>query len=246
MAVISKTHRFLFIHSPRTGGTAVGEGVLLPHLAGEYLPPEHLVDATGRQVLNRRHGTLRRLYEIGLLTPQERTGLFVFATVRNPFDLEVSRYVNLRRAWELNGHDADWVRTTWMAPASSEAACMSFPEWVDHRYGWATDPGLRRATWRGPIARIGLRPVRRAPALRLSPLLGEYLQGADFVMRFERLQQDLNEVLRQVGVPGRYEIPPIHVTPGRDPDHRAYYDARSRPQVEAAFRDTIERFGYSF
>jgi hypothetical protein len=65
-------------------------------------------------------------------------------------------------------------------------------------------------------------------------------------MRLERLQHDLDEVLRRVGVRARYEIPLMHVTPGRDPDHRAYYDARARQQVEAAFRGTVERFGYSF
>jgi hypothetical protein len=145
--------------------------VLLPHLAGEYLPPEDLVDATGRKVLDRRHGTLRRLLDVRLLTPQERAGLFVFATVRNPFDLEVSRYANVRRGWELNGHDAEWVRTSRTARAASEAAWMTFPEWVDDRYGWATEPGFSRASRSRTITRIVLRTVRTPAAPRLSLLL---------------------------------------------------------------------------
>ncbi|HEX9891561.1 MAG TPA: sulfotransferase family 2 domain-containing protein, partial [Actinomycetota bacterium] len=73
-----------------------------------------------------------------------------------------------------------------------------------------------------------------------------YIDGADFLMRYERLQDDFDQALRHVGIDRPIEIPQTNVTAGRHPDHRSYYTPRARAIVEKVFEPDLERFGYSF
>jgi Sulfotransferase family len=222
VAVISRSRGYLFVHSPRTGGTAIAEGVLLPKLEGEQIPPADIRADDGRVLAHRKHATLRILVERGFVGADELSDLLVFTAIRNPFDLEVSHYVNQRREWETHRGDPEWVATRKIARGAKRAAELSFPEWLARRY----------------VPRGRLRRVR-------SPRARAYLDRADLVMRFERLQQDLDRVLDRLGLPSA-EIPRINVTEDRDADYRRYYDRRSRALVARVYRQEIERFGYRF
>jgi sulfotransferase famil protein len=74
----------------------------------------------------------------------------------------------------------------------------------------------------------------------------QYVEGVDFVMRFERLQHDFNEALRQAGIAQTLTIPIINVTSQRDRDYRRYYTPAARRIVEYALERELVQFGYEY
>lgn len=47
-------------------------------------------------------------------------------------------------------------------------------------------------------------------------MLRKYVEGADFVMRYERLQEDFDDVLARLGTSERHENPHVNVTRARE------------------------------
>jgi hypothetical protein len=231
MAVLSRSYGYLFIQAPRTGCTAIAEGVLYPHLGGVDIPAADIYDQQGRLVLMRKHCKLSELLRHRVVTEEDVRRLFKFSAVRNPFDSLVSLYVKMRQEYaEQLDDETSWVgRDPSFRAGIRFAMEHGFPEWVEFRLGQTRSSGL-------------VRSARR----KIMGSTGSHADGMDFVMRFERLQDDFNEALQRLGVKTAIEIPKINVTAGRDRDYRAYYTPRARRLVERAFRDRLNRFGYRF
>ena len=68
--------------------------------------------------------------------------------------------------------------------------------------------------------------------------------AVDFAVRYERLQNDLNEVLKRLSLPESV-LPVTNVT-SRRWHYSQYYDEELRDVVARHFRDDIENFGYRF
>lgn len=66
--------------------------------------------------------------------------------------------------------------------------------------------------------------------------------GMDFVGRFERLEQDFDQVCRKLGI----EAALPHVNVSRHRSYADYYDPATRALVERSWRQDIEAFGYTF
>jgi hypothetical protein len=228
LAIICRDHRLLFIMAPRTGCTAIGE-LLISELGGEYVPAQNVTDADGHVIVRQKHSTLGELMSNGLITQEERGRLFVFSAVRNPFDSLVSLYVKQSSVDQpLLDDPESWVNRSGRRRASFNfARDHTFEEWITHRFR----PSLS--------ARIKRLPFGRSVRDR-------WTEGVDFVMRFERLQDDLNEALRRAGVERQLSIPAVNVTPGRDRDYRTYYSDHSRSLVERHFKRQLDQFGYAF
>jgi hypothetical protein len=243
MPVLSRRHAYLFVMVPGTACTAIARGVLIPYLAGEYFPPSHVFDREGTFIMHAKHATLRQLTHHALLSEGEAAGLFKFATVRNPFDVTVTKYERCRTVYkayyEEFSRDPEAVGKRvpeLMNPQKVKdirlAVEHSFSEWVQHHFQ-TNDlrPRLRRPRrrYRTPFSRYG-----------------RYVDGVDFIMRFERLQEDFNEVVRHIGVNDPIEIPKINITRSKERHYREYYTPRARAIVERVYAPDLERFGYSF
>ena len=223
MAVHSKTLRYLFIMAPRTACTATGV-LLCNEVEGNWMPKRDRLDSDGNVVVERKHSTLDDLVTHGILPADRVDKLFKFTTVRNPFDSLVSLYVKMRTAYLPLLDDAESFVNRKPGFAEDMRFVMehTFSEWVQHQY---SSP-----------------PLRRGPR----HLYRKFLNGMDYVMRFENLQSDFDQALQQIGVERRIEIPLLNPTEDRDPDYRAYYDTKARKVVERAFRDDLTVFGYEF
>ena len=91
MAIICRKFNLLFIMTPRTACTAIGE-FLCEHYSGEFLPAEDILDSRGFISVQKKHSTLAELLAHKLLTAREAKSLLKVAAVRNPFDSLVSLY----------------------------------------------------------------------------------------------------------------------------------------------------------
>jgi len=227
MAILSQTHRLLFVMTPRTGCTAIGR-LLEDSLGGEYLPPDNILDERGYFLVQRKHCTLPQLLAHGILTEAQRRSLFVFGAVRNPFDSLVSLYTKLATGYQPSLQDPNsWVhKVKGYAESMEYCRTHTFTEWLEQRYA--------RSVW------------DRLKGAGKKKLNAPYVDGVDFVMRFENLQHDFGKALRQVGVTQTLTIPSINRTANRDKDYRRYYTPSTRRLVEYALDRELVQFGYEY
>jgi len=227
MAIHCPKYRLLFIQAPRTGCTAI-ETLLLERFGGESLPAENILDPDGFIRLQRKHCSIRQLLAEGLIPPSYAEQFTTLTTVRNPYDSLVSLYVKKRDTYQdLLTDPASWVHKVRGFVEDIEfCRTHSFEEWLTNRYAV------------GRIERLLGRGHRS--------LYGRYTDGVEVVMRFERLQQDFEAVMRRLGVDGDVTIPSINPTRKRAASYQGYYTPAARQIVEYVFKPELEQYGYSF
>ncbi|MBA2337052.1 MAG: hypothetical protein H0V96_04715 [Acidimicrobiia bacterium] len=223
MAVISREHRFLFIQNPRTGSTAIGEGLLVPRFGAEIVgvPASH-------ETAGDKHASADDLVQHGLLTADEVDRLYVFGAIRNPYDSLVSLYDKMHGEYApLLDDPTSWVHKQPAYVASMRVAVDSgFSEWVIFHL-------TRRPVWQLP----------RATLSRGRSISPRYL-GLDRLLRFESLQGGVDAAMDDLGLP-RQEVPRVNVT-RRRPGYRIRYDATARWVARRAYRRYEQVFGYRF
>jgi len=226
MAIICKKYNFLFIMTPRTACTAIGE-LLCEKYGGEFLPADDILDSRGRIIIQKKHSTLKELFEQKVLSPEESKSLVKVATVRNPFDTLVSLYFKQRYKYQpLLSDPTSWVnRSPAYARNMRYARSHSFDRWVQKK-----------------CAKQLLKLALGAPRSMYS----EYTFGMDHVLRYESIASDLSSAFATAGMPNG-AIPVINRTEERmDRDYRSSYSRRSALMVKMAFADDLEKYEYTF
>ncbi|MFK7898500.1 MAG: sulfotransferase family 2 domain-containing protein [Myxococcota bacterium] len=223
MAILCRDLKMLFVLTPATGSTALSR-VLCSDFGGVWLP-----EKSGGPV-RRKHSTLTELLEAGLLSSQERDGLCVVTSVRNPYDRLVSIYYKRRGVTsEALANPDFWMNRLNAAKASADlrlAQNNTFPEWIRHRFIRSWLP-------------------RRLRGRALSAY-DQYVDGADVVLRYERLQEDFDDVLVRLGA-APAEIPQFNVSKARPRrDYQKEYTTLSRAMAGFGQRLDLNRFGYEF
>jgi hypothetical protein len=227
MAILCRPYGLLFIQAPRTGCTAI-ENLLLARFGGESLPAADLFGGDGYIRVGKKHCTIAQLLEEGLIPADYNRELVTVSTVRNPYDSLVSLYVKKRETYHKWMNDPDsWIHKVKGYVDDMEfCRTHSFEEWLAKRY---TVGRFNALFGRG----------RRS-------LYGKYTAGVAHVMRFERLQQDFELVMRRVGIQEDVTIPLINVTSQRKASYQSYYTPRAREIVEYVFRPELDQYGYGF
>ncbi len=123
------------------------------------------------------------------------------------------------------------------APAGTATAASSesgpdaidrnrFEAWLRARFGRSVLARMRGKPWHRPI---------------------DFAEGADVVLRFERLQADFEVLLAQLGVTDSAVIPQVNPTRSRrSAAYQEFYTDASVRLVEEIFADYLRRYGYAF
>lgn len=222
MAILCRDIGLLLLQAPHTGSTSLGT-LLREELGGVKLLEERVRDDRGRIVLRQKHQTLGQLIEAGLITPEERRGLLVVAGVRNPFDLVLTEYARNREAGAISATQRLIRR---LPGRGADFSPSDFERFVVRRY---TPGPLYRLLGRRPFV-----PV-------------DWTAGADHIIRFESMQEGLDEALRKVGVTDAHRLPHRNPTPSRrHRDYRSIYTPRARDVVAGAYARELRQHGYRF
>lgn len=217
------TKDLVFLHPPKTAGMSTTEFLLnvlprpiyLSHPVHDPSLPADIVQVPGK-----RHETLA---EARAIVAQHGFDLHQFpvilATIRNPYDLEVSRWAFLRQ------------RHQWERGPEQELACTStfetFALHNEQRGGsWATDA----------LSYLGLNTVQGGPDGRPYPnelkdfftVDGQIPRNLRMI-RFENIVADLRHGLQDVGISGAGDFPWVNRSQ-RDP-YPGYYTRRSEEAV---------------
>lgn len=214
--IISHGRKYIFVHIPKTGGTALSLA-----LEARAMKDDILIGDTPKAA--RRRGRLKgaqssgrlwkhsRLADIyGLVTQDEVEAFFTFTIVRNPWDRVVSYYHWLRD----QGFDH---------PAVGLAKGQDFSGFLN---GEHTQSTLRAAPYGSYV----------------QDQAGQ--ERCDLFIRLEHLADDLAPLQTHLGF-SLGEIPVVNISK-REVNYRGYYSDADRALVADICAKDIARFGYSF
>ncbi len=214
--ILSRGRRYIFVHIPKTGGTALTlalearamkDDILIGDTPKARARKARLkgVHAAGRLW---KHSTLADI--AGLASDAEIADFFTFTLLRNPWDRAVSYY--------------HWLRAQSFAhPAVGLAKLLDFSAFLNH--------AQTRAAFSGWPASAYMRT--RAGEERCSAYL-----------RLEHLEADAAPLEAHLGF--RITPLPAANASDRARDWRGYYSAPDADLIASLCAEDIDRFGYRF
>lgn len=144
----------------------------------------------------------------------DRTGMFKFGFTRNPWDRMVSLY-HFRSQKDNQNNKFDQQRLR--------------------------DWGFEKCLLTGVLG-INNPPWDR-PELNMTNDAMTWLEGCDYIGRFETLQKDFDVICQRIGL-GKIELP--HTNSSNRGNYRDYYTQEMVDYVAEHHKRTIEQFGYRF
>jgi hypothetical protein len=214
--IISRGRRFIFVHIPKTGGTALTLALEARAMKDDILIADtpkararksrlHGVKTAGRLW---KHSTLSDIQ--GLVTFEETASFFTLTMVRNPWDRAVSYY--------------HWLRDQSFAhPAVGLAKSHDFNSFLAH-------PQIQMSFRLWPASAY----MRDATGL----------ERASSFVRLEHLQEDLAPFEAHLGF-ALGPIARANPSPRRA-DYRSYYSDETAQTLARLCAEDIARFGYAF
>ena len=214
--IISRGRRYIFVHVPKTGGTALALALEARAMADDILIGDTPKARRRRARLKAlkpagrlwKHATLADVE--GVVSRDEMRDFFTLTLVRNPWDRLVSYY-----HW-LQGQGFDH-------PAVKLAKSLAFRDFLDHAQTRAS--------------------IRAWPAGRYMRD-GAGQEHCTAFVRLERLDEDLAPFEAHLGFSLR-PLRRVNSSE-RLRDHRRYYDDTAAEIVAEICAEDIARFGYRF
>jgi hypothetical protein len=214
--IISRGRGYIFVHIPKTGGTALALALEARAMADDILVGDTPKARRRRRRLKGvmtvgrlwKHSTLADIE--GLVQRDEFAGFFVFTIVRNPWDRMVSYY--------------HWLRAqSFKHPAVHLAGRLDFSGFLNHAQ---TEAALRANPYGSYL---------RDSAGR---------EHCDLWLRLEALDDDIPRLEARLGL--RLPALEIVNPSERHRDYRRYYNQSDAERVARLCAEDIARFGYRF
>lgn len=218
--ILSTSHNFLFVHVPKTAGTAMTAALEPFAVTGTRTPLRRILrwlplrEAPERAYFRKHETAAAMKFKLG---SQVFDRFFRFTVVRNPFDHAVSHY--------------EYLKEFRNARKAAEFAAMSFGDYLH----W-------RTTARGPF--VPWFSVLPDQAHWLVDRDGQLLVNR--VLRFETLAADFEALVEMIDLPG-LRMQRINPTKAKAAGRSlaSYYDRGTVAQVQALYARDFDLFGYS-
>ena len=179
-----------------------------------------LIDSFNSRVHLRMHATYA---EFEAQASREEKNYFRFTTVRNPIDSIVSSYFKKK-----NDHNGRFSRGTFRKGQPIAPKAME-------QYRFIKD---NDASFSEFFRVFHTEPYRRKQ-------LEHTVDNCHFVMKFENLNNDFQQLLRKLNLPP-IEIPVVNTTQGKSRDYLQYYTPDIIPQAKEVFKELMDKWGYDF
>lgn len=195
--------------------------VELPRTGSTAISRELCQQYDGQRIL-RKHSTY---FDFRRVATAEERSYFVFSCIRNPLDDAISRYFKLRTNHKQRFTD---------------------PAKVQRRANLAEriESGLFRYVTRHDADFDTF--FRKSYILPYNNWATMSRQYYDYVIRFERLQEDFDCVLRLVGIEPKRPLPLRNPTANRQRDFSRYYADETVARAKRIFGPFMRTWGYEF
>ncbi len=191
----------------------------IPYTASWSIRNELILFYGGQPILH-KHATYP---EFARIASENELGYFKFAAVRNPLDVTVSRYFRLRTNHNWN---------------------YAFPEIGSGLLSDESDRNkYRQVISRNITFEEFFHRYQRRPYNSILSLSEKHIE---FVIRYERLQDDFSAVLDMLGLTQIRPIPQLNKTAKREKDWCNYYTRTIIPQAWRQFGPFMRRWDYDF
>jgi hypothetical protein len=190
----------------------------------------HVPKAAGSSIKTKLYGQPqgghRRISEYYAFDPVRAAAFFKFAFVRNPWDRLVSAYAYLTEGLETrstSGRDRRFAETTLLHAGDFTAFVLALENRRYRRQVMEYDHFRTQSDW--------------------VCLPGQREHAMDFVGRFERMEEGMEEVCVHLG------LPQVALTRERTSTHAPYreaYTGRTRTIAAEVYAEDAARFGYAF
>lgn len=217
--ILSIRHRFLFVHVPKTAGTALAAALAPFHegprrtLWRSVMRRLPVVEPPGRAYL-RKHETAADIR--AKLSPAVFEGFFRFACVRHPYDHAVSHY--------------EFMKEFRIPSVARKVGAMGFADYLRYR--------MKPPFWNDTF-------FARLPDQAHFLIDGQGRLLVDRLLRYETLAADFARLAEDLGL-GAMALPRINETRARA-DRKplsAYYDAEAKALADRLYARDFALFGY--
>ena len=194
--------------------------VQLPRTGSTTIGRELLKRYDGQQIMY-KHCSYTEFLKVA---DEEHKDYFVFSCIRNPLDDAVSRFYKLKTNYRERYTDPDKLKRRQ----------KNFVERIETRlFHYIKRNEVDFETFFLKVYRI---PYNDWSSLDH----GEF----DFVIRFEKLQEDFAEALRLIGIEQVRPLPVRNKTPAREQNYLSYYTPATIGRAKRVFGPYMEQWGY--
>lgn len=217
--ILSTSHNFIFVHVPKTAGTAMMTalqpfGFAPRRTVWRSILRRLPVRQSPEEVYLRKHETAA--WARRKLSPQVFDGFFRFAVVRNPYDHAVSHY--------------EFMKQFRIPEIAEKVAAMSFADYLRYR--------MKPPFWNDTF-------FARLPdqAHFIVDAAGQSLVPR--ILRYETLAADFDAVVTDLRL-GDVRLPRINETLSRSDKRpwQSYFDAEAKALADRLYSRDFDLFGY--
>ena len=217
--IISTSHRFIFVHVPKTAGDSVTTALApfahpLERTVWRSVVRRLQLKDTPETIYLRKHDPASKaIAKLGRKTFDAFTS---FAVVRNPFDHAVSHY--------------EFMKQFRIPKIAAKVAAMPFADYLEYR--------MKPPFWNDTF-------FARLPnqSYFLTDIGGHLV--IDRLIRFENLADDFSETMQSLGL-GEVTIPHVNKTKSKSEKtpFQSYYDDQSIALVNKLYKEDFDLLGY--
>jgi hypothetical protein len=231
--IISHEHKFIFLKTKKTAGTAI-EAAL-----SELCGPDDVITPYREESERERQGRAPQNYRIEHPLKPKRTLLRrILMRPERYYHASVGFYEHMP-AWRVRAYLGEEVWQSYFKFAFDRNPWDRQVSW----YLYKTKSKRAR-----PSFERFMSSRRRAYVDNFQIYTLDGSPAVDFVGRYERLDEDLNKALELAGVGRELSVPRTNVTPNRDreADYREFYTPHTQGLVADWYANEIALLGYWF